>query len=490
MHTFLPHLLIIVSLLVALSVIASKAFSRIGVPSLILFLGLGMLAGSEGLGKIYFDNYSLAQSIGILSLILILFSGGMESNWKSVRPIVKNGLLLATLGVAITAALVAVFAKQFLQMTWPEGLLLGATVSSTDAAAVFGVLRSKGIRLKHHVNELLEFESGCNDPMAVFLTVALVQYLGNTSYSLSSVAGSFVTEMVLGAALGFGMGRASSWLINKLNLESEGLYPVLTLSLATLTYAGSSLLHGNGFLAVYVAGLTLGNTNFIKKRTIKLFHDGLAWLVQIMMFLTLGLLVNPSQLAAVWIPGTVLALFLVLLARPAAVWLSLGFSKLDFKQKTMVSWVGLRGAVPIILATYPMSAHLSIAHYLFNLVFFVVVVSVVLQGTLINFFAKRLQMSEKYQRSSMDDMNIETARDHLIEIKVEEGSIAVGKTIVDLKLPKEALVVLVQRPKGRKKETIVPKGGTELIAGDILVMVAEAEALVAVQALIQVKKIL
>ncbi len=449
-------LLIVSGLLLIGGVFASKISNLFGIPSLILFLGLGMLSGSDMIGGLPFSNYLIAQEVGIVSLILILFSGGLSTDWDEVAPVAWSGVSLATIGVAITAGLVAIFARFVFHIEWVEGLLLGATISSTDAAAVFGVLRSKGIRLKQGLNELLEFESGCNDPMAVFLTTVLVQTLTHDASAMNPFL-LFGLEMVIGSVLGIVFGKLILALINHLNLEAEGLYPVFTLACVVCVYGLTHALHGNGFLAVYLAGLVMARKNFIKKRTVLVFHDGLAWLVQITMFLTLGLLVNPHDLLPVALSGVGLALFLVLVARPIGVWLSLARSPFDSRAKNMISWVGLRGAVPIILATYPMSAGLPIAHFIFNIVFFVVVVSVLLQGSLITWIANHLELALPVKKE---------APHHQIEVRIPKESPLVKKHVFDLALPRASLIVSIRR----NHEVIIPNGNTILEAGDVLTL--------------------
>ena len=455
------QILIFGGLLLTCCVFASKVSSRFGIPSLILFLALGILAGSDGIGGISFSNYALAQQVGIFSLNLILFSGGLSTDIHEVVPIAWSGISLATLGVLITGGLVAVFTHFVFHLTWIEGCLLGATISSTDAAAVFGVLKSRGIRLKNGINELLEFESGCNDPMAVFLTTALIQCLTHSNSSLHPVL-SFILEMTVGGVLGIGFGKIAVYLINLIDLESEGLYPVLSLSFVMVIYGATHTLHGNGFLAVYLAGLTMAQKNFIKKRTVMVFHDGLAWLVQITMFLTLGLLVFPKDLGPVALSGVALALFLVLVARPIAVWISLSRSHFSKNEKHMISWVGLRGAVPIILATYPMSANIEIAHFIFNLVFFVVLTSVLLQGSFISPIANYLKLALPVSQETPH---------HLIEVKIPKQSSLHGKQVVDLGLPKTSLIVSIKR----HHETLIPNGGTILEMGDTLTLLTHLQ---------------
>ncbi|HNS37940.1 MAG TPA: potassium/proton antiporter, partial [Anaerolineaceae bacterium] len=282
--------------LLVVSVLASRISDRFGVPVLLIFLALGMLAGSDGIGGIYFDNPQIAQSVGVVALVLILFSGGLDTEWRSVRPIVKEGLLLSTVGVLLTALGVGLIAALLLKLSIVEGLLLGAVISSTDAAAVFSVLRAKGINLKGQLKPLLEFESGSNDPMAIFLTVGLIQILTQPDFSTLDLLGSFVLQMLLGAGLGVAAGYGMLFLLNRIRLGYDGLYPVFTTALVFLTFGLTNVVGGNGFLAVYLAGIMLRRGDFIHRKSVMRFHDGLAWLMQITMFLTLGLLVFPSRL--------------------------------------------------------------------------------------------------------------------------------------------------------------------------------------------------
>lgn len=473
----IEHLLLGASILLLLSVIGSKASRWLGVPVLLLFLAIGMLAGSDGPGGIHFDNPWLAQSIGVVALAFILFAGGLDTEWVSVRSQLWRGVTLSTLGVAITAGLVGLFATTVVGFSWLEGLLIGAIVSSTDAAAVFAVMRSKYVSLKGPLKPLLELESGSNDPMAVFLTIGLISLITGTSTSVIDLVPMFIRQMVVGAAIGYSTGKLMVVLVNRLRLEYDGLYPVLTLSLVLLTYSGSAWLGGNGFLAVYLAGLMMGNRDFIHKRSLLRFHDGLAWLMQIGMFLGLGLQVFPTELVPVAGTGLLLALFLMICARPAAVFVTLAVTSLSLREKTMIAWIGLRGAVPIILATFPLLAGTPQATMIFNLVFFIVLTSVLLQGTSIPLVARWLQVDEPLQRrldaSSVWDAPTEL-KSGLIEVTIPQASTTVGKRLLDLGLPKHALVILI----GRKGQCFVPDGSTVLEADDsLLVFTDQASSL-------------
>jgi cell volume regulation protein A len=480
----IEHILLIASILLSLSILASKASARLGIPALLLFLFIGMLAGSDGPGGIYFDNARIAQSLGVVSLVFILFSGGLDTEWTSVRPVIVSGLVLSTLGVLITASAVGLFANKILGVTLVEGLLLGAIVSSTDAAAVFSVLKSQSIGFKGKIKPLLEIESGSNDPMAVFLTVGLIQYLGNPDISLFSFVVLFIQQMGLGAIFGYLFGKATVEIINRLRLEFEGLYPVLTLALILLIYSASHALGGSGFLAVYLTGLVMGNSNFIHKNSLIRFHDGLTWLMQIAMFLTLGLLVFPSHLKPVIGVGLVLSLFLTFVARPLGVLLSLAFAKMKFSEKLMVAWGGLRGAVPIILATFPLLAGSPQSELIFNLVFFIVLTSILLQGTSMPLIAKWLKVDTPIVEQKNTPLNLKPTAgisSQLESIEIPDNSPVTGKKILEAKFPQKALIVLISR----NREYLIPRGDTILKAGDTLLILSSKEDLDSTRAMVQ-----
>lgn len=374
----------------SLSIFAWKVSSKLGIPALLLFLGIGMLAGSDGPGGIYFDDALLAQSVGVVALAFILFAGGLETEWKVVRPALGGALSLSTIGVLLTAVIVAVFALLVFHVSFLEGLLLGAIISATDAAAVFSVLGARNVQLTGKLLPLLELESGTNDPMAVFLTLGLTRLLSSPHESVFGVVLLFVQQMGIGAILGVLIGWAATWLINRLNLDIEGLYRVFTIALVLFTYGLTALLGGSGFLAVYLVGLLLGNSSIQGIDRLSRFHDSLAWLMQIAMFLILGLLVFPSHLPTVVGSGLLITAVVVFLARPVSVLIALLPVQMSLREKLFVSWVGLRGAVPIVLATFPLLAGVSQAPLLFDLVFFVVLASVLLQGTTVTLVAKWL----------------------------------------------------------------------------------------------------
>lgn len=474
----IPYVLLGVSLLLLISVLASKTSEWLGVPALLVFLLVGMLAGSEGPGQIWFDNAYLAQFLGTLALAYILFSGGLETNWRFVRPVLRPATILATLGVLITALLVGLFAVLFLNLSWLEGLLLGSVMSSTDAAAVFSILRSRKASLKGRLRPLLELESGSNDPMAVFLTVTVIALIQNPSVHWWGAIPSFVWQMVIGALAGLIFGKLVVFMINRLRLDYEGLYPVLMLSVVLLIFGATDAIHGNGFLAVYVAGVLLSNSEFLHKRSLVRFHEGIAWLMQIAMFLTLGLLVYPSHLVKVIGPGLLLALFLMVIARPASVMLCMIGSGFTFREKLLTSWVGLRGAVPIVLSTFPLMAGVSEAETIFNLVFFVVIASVLLQGKFLPTIARWLKLDKPLPYKSRSPLEFDHTepgiRADMVEVEVSAESDVVGKRISELRLPHGLLVALIRR----EGKYFVPDGGTVLQAEDDVLVLGGTEALI------------
>ncbi len=400
------YILIAIGLLLLISAFASKLANKFGVPALLLFLFIGMLAGSEGIGGLSFENYDIAKTIGDLALIFILFTGGLETEWKSIRPVLVQGLIMSTVGVALTMFFLGTFAWFMLGsfssvmvgsdgINWIEGLLLGAIISSTDAAAVFSILKSSNLKLKGNLQPLLELESGSNDPMAVLLTTTLVNIVKTGDISFLNLGITLVAQLVIGIIGGYGFGRLMNWIINNIKVNAQGLYPVISLGQVLLTYSVITLLQGNGFLGVYIAGMVLGNSNFTYKKTILDFHDAISWLMQIGMFLLLGLLVFPSQLITVAPIAVIIALFLMFVARPLTVLIGLAISPYNNTEKLFISWVGLRGAVPIILAISPIAVGISDAKTLFNVVFFIVLISVSIQGFSLGPAARWLKLENR-----------------------------------------------------------------------------------------------
>ncbi|MDZ4715391.1 MAG: potassium/proton antiporter [Cytophagales bacterium] len=470
MNVTTENILLVGSVLLFISIVASKTSFRLGIPTLILFLIVGILAGSDGPGGIYFDDPKIAQFLGVVALTFILFSGGLDTKLESIRPVLKDGISLASIGVLITALLVGVFTSYVMGFGLLEGLLLGAIVSSTDAAAVFSILRTKSVGLKGNIRPLLEFESGSNDAMAYFLTISFIYLVQQPDASVLTLIPKFLVGMTLGAICGYGFGKLMFWIVNRISLDVEGLYPVLILSMVFFTFSLTDTLGGNGFLAVYLAGIIMGNESFIHKKSLMKFFDGQAWIMQIIMFLTLGLLVFPSKIPPIIPQGIMISLFLIFVARPVAVFISLAFATdMNLRKKVFVSWVGLRGAAPIVFATYPLLAGVAYADTIFNLVFFISVSSVVLQATTLPIMARWLHVSvpEKVRRKFPLDIELkDSSKSELIELDIEEHSPAIGKAIVQLRLPQTSLVVLIHRNEtylSATGETIIERGDHLLV---------------------------
>lgn len=451
-----------------LSILASKASTKLGIPALVLFIGLGMFFGSEGPGGIDFDDPGLARTIGTIALALILFAGGLDTKWSHVKPVLFTGLSLATIGVFVTGGIVGVAASLIMHFPPTIGFLLGAILSSTDAAAVFGVLKARKIHLKEGLAPLLELESGSNDPMAVFLTTALTSFALFPDQPLVQLLPSFFIQMAVGATVGVVFGFLASKMINWLRLDSWGLYPAITIGFCFLSFGGAEELHGNAFLSVYLCGLTLGNRRFLHRQSLIAFHDGLAWLTQIAMFIMLGLLVFPTRLLPHAGPALLLSVVLIVVARPVAVMLSTVNSRwMTLRDRLFVSWTGLRGAVPIILATIPLTAGVPQSETLFNVVFFAVLTSVMVQGTLIGNVADWLKVRVPGSTS------VEHQKQHAREITLSEASPAAHKLVIDLNLPRWALLLVVQRD----GEDFVPQGSTLLLPGDVIMLATRKEDL-------------
>ncbi len=474
MNLSIENILLVGSILLFISIIVGKTSYKFGVPTLLLFLAIGMLAGSDGIGGIHFDNPGMAQFIGIVSLNFILFSGGLDTNWKSVKPILREGILLSTLGVLLTAVALGTFVWFITDFTIYESMLLGSIVSSTDAAAVFSILRSKSLALKTNLRPTLELESGSNDPMAYVLTIAFLTLVVNQDQSIVSIIPLFLQQMIFGAIAGFAFGMLSKLIINKIKLDFEGLYPVLVIALMFITFSATDFVGGNGFLSIYICAVYLGNQDLIHKKTILKMYDGLAWLMQIVLFLTLGLLVFPSQVFPYMGIGLLISLFLIIVARPVGVFLSLVFFKMKMRRRFYISWVGLRGAVPIVFATYPLLAGIEKANMIFNIVFFIAVTSIIIQGTTLAIVAKWLHVAlpeSVKPLSEYDKLILEVPKSASREFKISTDSYAVKKRIIDLNFPKSALIVMIKRD----GEFIRPGGSTVIEAKDMLMVLADRQ---------------
>lgn len=473
MNVTIENILLIGSILLLISIVAGKTSYKFGVPTLLLFLIIGMLAGSQGIGGIHFNDPKIAQFIGIISLNFILFSGGLDTHWKTVKPVLKEGIMLSTFGVLFTALSLGGFVYYMTDFTIYESLLLGAIVSSTDAAAVFSILRSKSLALRTNLRPTLELESGSNDPMAYVLTIAFLTLVINQDMELIEIVPVFFQQMILGSISGFAFGKLSKLIINSIKLDFEGLYPVLVIALMFITFSATDFIGGNGFLAIYICAVYLGNQDLIHKKTILKMFDGLAWLMQIVLFLTLGLLVFPKDVIPYIGIGLFISLFLIFVARPIGVFLSLIPFKMKKRRRLYISWVGLRGAVPIVFATYPLLAGIDKAHMIFNIVFFISVTSVIIQGTSLGIVAKWLNVAMPEQAkpvSEIDDFIADNPKSSLQEFIVKTTDDIVNKRIVDLNFPKAAFIVMIKR----NGEYIRPGGSTIIEANDTLMVLADS----------------
>lgn len=472
----IEYFLLIGAVLLIVSVLAGKVAYRFGAPSLLLFLGVGMIFGYN---LISFDSPEFAQFIGMIALCIILFSGGMDTKFSEIRPIIGPGVVLATAGVMLTAFIVAGFVWLFAPMLGYEvpfamALLLAAAMSSTDSASVFSILRTKKQGLRENLRPLLELESGSNDPMAYILTILLVGLLstGGSHTSIGHSVLMFFIQMIVGALLGYLFGRATVWTINRIGLNNQSFYSVLLLAAAFFTFSFTSLVYGNGYLAVYIAGLVVGNRRLAHKRTLATFFDSFTWLFQIIMFLTLGLLVDLQNLFAprVIILGCIVGAFMILIARPLSVFVCLApFRRFTLRARAYVAWVGLRGAVPIIFATYPLVAGIAGAELLFDIVFFVTIISLVVQGTTVSGMANLLGLAYEERESSFGDALQDRMKSAFTEVEVNDSMLVRGNLLSDIPLPDNTLVIMVCRD----GDYFVPRGNAALIQGDKLLVLSD-----------------
>ena len=472
------NILLIGSILLFVSIVVGKTGYRFGVPALLLFLLVGMLFGSDGLG-LQFHNAKIAQFIGMVALSVILFSGGMDTKFKEIRPILSPGIVLSTVGVFLTALFTGLFIWYLSGMSWTNihfplitSLLLASTMSSTDSASVFAILRSQKMNLKHNLRPMLELESGSNDPMAYMLTIVLIQFIQSDGMGTGNIIGSFIIQFLVGAAAGYILGKLAILILNKINIDNQSLYPILLLSFVFFTFAITDLLRGNGYLAVYIAGMMVGNHKITFRKEIATFMDGLTWLFQIIMFLMLGLLVNPHEMIEVAVVALLIGVFMIVIGRPLSVFLCLlPFRKLTLKSRLFVSWVGLRGAVPIIFATYPVVANVEGSNMIFNIVFFITIVSLIVQGTSVSFVARLLHLSTPLEKTG-NDFGVELPEEidtDLSDMTITMEMLNEADTLKDMNLPKGTLVMIVKRG----DEFLIPNGTLKLHVGDKLLLISE-----------------
>ena len=476
------NILLIGSVLLFVSILAGKTGYRFDVPVLLLFLFVGMLFGSDGLG-LQFSNMESAQFIGMVALTIILFSGGMDTRFADVRPVVGPGAVLSTVGVLLTTVFTGLFVWWLSGMAWTNihfacvtSLLLAATMSSTDSASVFATLRSQRMNLKHNLRPLLELESGSNDPMAYMLTLVLVQLAtadpGAGGADWGHVAGLFAVQFAVGAAVGFAIGHFAVWSLNRLNIDNASLYPILLLSIAFFTFSATGLLHGNGYLAVYLTGMIIGNNRIPYRKEVATFMDGLTWLFQIIMFLMLGLLVNPHEMFRVACVALLIGLFMICIARPASVFLCLlPFRRINARARLFISWVGLRGAAPIIFAIYPVMAGVEGSDLIFNIVFFITLLSLLTQGTTLAAAARLLGLSAPLEKTG-NEFGVELPDEidsDLRDMTVTRRMLEKADTLKDMNLPTGTLVMLIKRD----DEFLIPNGSLRLHEGDKLLLISE-----------------
>ena len=476
------QLILVTGALLAAALAASLLAGRIRVPGLVLFLGLGMAMGSDGTGWIDFNDYEMARTIGIVALLLILFEGGLTAGFREIRPVLVPAMSLALVGTLATAAISGLVAAWLFDLSVLQGLLVGSIVSSTDGAAIFSLLRGSTLRRK--LARTLEGEAGFNDPIAVLLVVGFLEWIEQPDYGALDMAVLLVTEIGIGAAVGLGVGWLSVQGLRRVALATAGLYPVATIMIAALAFGLADVLHGSGFLAVYLAGLALGSAQIPAKHTVTTFHPGLAWVAQIAMFMVLGLLVFPSQLGPVALDGTVLALVLVLVARPLAAALATAFGGFSGRDRIVLGWAGLRGAVPVVLATFPVIEGVPHSLEFFNIVFFAVIVSTLLQGTTFEPLAKRLGVTTNepaLPRPLTEAGTIRRLGAEVVEYAVGDEDAVVGRPVRQLGLPRDALLNVIVR----RDQAIPPRGSTVIEAGDRLHVLVRQEVARGLPALLE-----
>jgi cell volume regulation protein A len=453
---------------------------RLRVPGLLLFLGLGMLAGSQGIGGIHFDDAELARTLGTIALVLILFEGGLTAGWSEIRPVLRTAASLATIGTAITAVIAGFAAKLLFELDTLEGMLVGSAIAATDSAAIFAVLRRS--TLEKRLARSLEGESGMNDPVALLLVIGFIEWIQQPGYGLPDMAGLLALKLALGTAIGFAVGRLAVAALDRVRLPSDGIYPVATIAIAALAYGLAEVAHGSGFLAVYLTALGLGSAPIPARRTVVAFHQGLGWVAQIALFILLGLLVFPSSLDDVALEALGLSAVLILLARPIATFAATAFAPLNARERAMLGWAGLRGATPIWLATFPVVAGIGAGDELFAIVFFVVVSSTLVQGASFEPLARRLGLTTDepaLPRRLLESGRIRRMGGDVIAYRLPPGAAAAGHPVRDLELPREALVNVIVRD----GSAIPPRGSTELREGDELHVLVRSELREEVEAL-------
>src|ERR1700761_4756295 len=473
-------LILIAGVLLAAGIAGALLADRVRVPALLLFLALGMLAGSEGIGGIHFANYDLARTLGTIALVLILFEGGLSSGWSEIRPVLGTAASLATLGTLATALLAGVGAKWIFGLSWLEGMIVGSAIAATDSAAIFAVLRNS--TLEKRLARSLEGESGMNDPVALLLVIGFIEWIQQPNYGALDMIGLIALKIAVGIVVGLIIGRGAVWLITRIELASDGLYPVATVAVAALAYGISEVAGGSGALAVYPTELALGSARLPARRSVVSFHEGLGWVSQIGLFILLGVLIFPGDLDNIAIKGLALSAALIFVARPIATFLATAFTSFNVREKVMLGWAGLRGATPLWLATFPVVAGVRSGEEEFAIVFFVVVTSTLVQGASFEPLAKRLRLTTDepaLPRRLLESGRIRGVGGDVGAFLLPAGAAAAGHRVRELELPREALVNVIVRD----GHALPPRGSTELREGDELHVLVRSELREEVEAL-------
>jgi len=477
------ELILIAGVLLAAGIAGVLFADRLRIPSLLLFLFLGILAGSEGIGGIDFSNAELARTLGTIALVLILFEGGLTAGWSEIRPVLGTAASLATVGTVATAAVAGLAAKLIFDLTFLEGMLVGAAIAATDSAAIFAVLRNSTVEKR--LARSLEGESGMNDPVALLLVIGFIEWIQEPGYGVADMVELLAVKLAVGIAIGVLVGKGAALLLERVRLPSDGLYPVATMAVAGLSYGIAEAAHGSGFLAIYLTALALGSAKLPARRTLIAFHEGLGWIAQIALFIMLGLLIFPSALDDVALEGLALSAVLIFLARPLATFAATALAPFNNRERLMLGWAGLRGATPIWLATFPLVAGVAGGQELFSIVFFVVVSSTLVQGATFEPIATRLGLTTDepaLPRRLLESGRIRELGGEVIAFKLPSGAAAAGHPVRDLALPREALVNVIVR----EGNAIPPRGSTELREGDELHVLARSELRDEVEALTEV----
>jgi len=459
------EMMIIFAIILIVCIVTSKALYKFGVPILLIFMVLGMLFGTDGIGKIAFSNYKIAQELCSLGLLFIMFYGGFCTNWKMAKPVAVRSVLMSTVGVIITAGLTGTFCYYIMETSLLEGFLIGSVVASTDAASVFAILRSQKLNLKGSLASILEVESGSNDPFAYLCTIVILTLMNNGG--IETILPVLIKQIVFGLVVGFVLAKGTVYFLRRANFDIDGFYPIFLIAIAILSFYFSEWIGGNGYLSVYLSGIILGNNKIPHKKSLIHFFDGISWIMQIMLFFMLGLLAFPSRLPSVFLTGIAISIFLIVVARPVATFSILSFFKVPIKEQVFISWVGLRGAASIVFAIFAVNYDVAVNSDIFHIIFFVALFSVAVQGTLLPKVAKILDLVDDKStvfKTFNDYKGEENAK--LIEVPIDKNSKWANKTIMDAGIPEEILIVMIKR----NGIVIVPKGSILILPGDILVL--------------------